>query len=614
MDQKVYKRRLVITGLFILSIACFFIYRLVNLHFSDKIKLSASVSSDKRRGYIKDRNGHILAVSILKNSLFANPQEIENPSGTAAKLSPLVHLSTDYILTRLNRDKRFVWIRRKIDDDIAEKIEKLKIRGLYFRKEYQRAYPNGKLASNILGFTGIDNTGLEGIEYKYNNILMHSESESIFSGRRKRYADNIVLTIDKYIQHICETEIERAVLQNKASRGVAVALEVKTGKILAIGKYPDFNPNYYYNYSSEQRSHFSVVNSFEPGSTLKIISLAAILEKNPAALRKTYRCTGSIQIGDATVKCGKVHGIVNLHDIIRESCNVGIMLAVKDISKADFFSVLGDFGFGERTGIELPAESPGILRPVSEWSGLSKYSISIGQEISVTSLQIVAAIGAIANDGVYLYPTIIERIEKNDGTVLQEYSPKAKGRLLSRDESGLILRIMRSAVTDGTGKMADMEYYRPAGKTGTAQKFSKAGYYEKHVASFVGVAPYANPDLCVFVALDEPKVSISGGEIAAPVFSEITRKALVYRGIKLKNVPGIQPKSFKSKELQFKGSSMPDFSGMPVSRSLQLLIKIQRDYNVKYHFEGKGNVYKQEPAPGTDLKEIREIVLYLRDD
>ena len=616
MDQKVFKKRVLITGLFILGIACFFIYRLADLHFSKKIHISSKKTYDARRGIIKDKNGNILAVSIERDSLYVNPEEINNPGEFARILSPVIGLSEKFILERIKRQKRFVWIKRKIGDEEVKKIKNLNLKGPRFIKEYHRVYPHENLAANILGFTDIDNNGLEGIEYKYNDILLSEEKPSLFSLKKeKRLNSNIVLTIDKNIQYFSEREIKQAVIGTKAIQGSAIVMEVKTGKILAIAKYPSFDPNHYFKYSEEARGNYSIANSFEPGSTLKIIALAAILEKNFKVAQKEYNCSGSMDIGDATIKCTKIHGKVNMADIIKYSCNVGIMQAMKNISKEDFLGTLKKFGFGDKTGIELPGESVGILRPVKEWSGLSKFSISIGQEISMNSIQLIAAFNAIANGGEYLYPTIIERIEDGDGTTSFRYSPRGKGKIISGSNAVIILQMMRSVVSGGTGELANLEYYSPAGKTGTAQKSMKrGGYYEsKYVASFIGAAPHRNPDICVLVVLDEPKSSISGGEAAAPAFARIAGRVLAYRGERINKIAAKQPSNINPQERKFDGVFMPNFSGLPMSESIGLLLKIRNTHNINYNFIGKGRVYKQIPNAGTKLTGKQEIVLYLRD-
>jgi cell division protein FtsI (penicillin-binding protein 3) len=615
MNQKVFRKRVLATGIFIMGIAFFFIYRLADLHFSSRISVSPKNTFEAKRGYIKDKNGNILSVSVEKNSLFINPKEIINPVEFSKTLSPLIGLSEKIIQSKINKNKRFVWIKRKLEDNEYLRLRNLNMKGIHFSKEYHRVYPHGMLAANILGFTGIDNNGLEGIEYKFNDILLSREKSGIFSGEEKtRFKSNIILTIDKYIQYISEKEIKQAVINNDAAQGAALVLEVKTGKVLAFAKYPAFDPNYYYKYSDEARGSYTVTNSFEPGSTLKIIALAAILENNPAAIQREYICQGSMVIGDKTVNCTKVHGKVNMTDIIKYSCNVGIMQAIKSVSKEDFLETLKKFGFGEKTDIELPGEAAGILRPVNEWSGLSKYSISIGQEVSVTSLQMAAAFGAIANGGVYLYPAIIERIDSGDGTVVQNYSLRAKGRIISSSNAAKILQMMRTVVEGGTGELANFEYYSPAGKTGTGQKSIKGVYTgNKDTASFIGVAPLRNPDICVFIVLDEPRKYTSGGEAAAPAFAKIAKKTLIYRGEKINRIAAKDPINIKQKERKFDGISMPDFTGLLMSESVELLVKMQNKYSVKYNFSGNGKVYKQTPAAGTKFTGKAEITLYLRE-
>jgi membrane peptidoglycan carboxypeptidase len=246
---------------------------------------------------------------------------------------------------------------------------------------------------------------------------------------------------------------------------------------------------------------------------------------------------------------------------------------------------------------------------------LSKCSISIGQGISVTSIQLVSAFGAIANGGVYLYPTIIERIERGDGTIAHDFELRPKARIISNKNAKIILQMMRAVVKEGTGELAGFEYYNPAGKTGTAQKFlTRGGYTEnKYIASFIGVAPYNDPDICVLIVLDEPKTSTSGGEVAAPAFSHIAKKALIYRGERIKKTEASDPFAGQIKEIKFDGTTMPDFNGLLMSESITTLIKMQNKYNIKYHFTGKGKVFKQTPNAGIKLVPGQEIVLYLRD-
>lgn len=616
MDQKVFKRRVYMTGLLLLSIACFFIFKFISLHFSDRIQISSEEETETRRGLIRDSEGHILAVSIERLSLFADPEEIADHEGSAKRLSPVIGLSQKFILERMKRNKRFVWLKRKIDDETAEAVKRLGITGLHFKKEYHRVYPHDRLASNIIGFVDIDNNGLDGIEYRYNKILSGNKKTGIFS--REIASENrsiITLTIDRFIQHICENEIGKGVKEFNAEIGVAVVLEVATGRILSIAKYPYYNPNYYWDFTDDERGNFSVVNSFEPGSTLKIMALAALLEYVPSVNKKSFYCGGSIEIADAVIQCGKEHGYVSLSEIIKYSCNVGIIEAVKELDKNSFYEVLKKFGFGSKTGIELPGESDGILRPIKDWSGLSKYSIAIGQEISVNSIQLVSAFGALANGGVYMIPTIIESIENSEGTVIQEFFPRTRGKIMSAGISSEVLKYMSRVVTGGTGEKAGLEYYNAGGKTGTAQKsMSRGGYYsDKYIASFIGIAPIERPDICILVVIDEPRGITSGGDIAAPIFARIANRVLPYRGAKVKMIAAVDPVRINSSSKSDNGG-VPDFHGLLMSDSLKQLLKIQKSSKIKYFFIGSGRVYKQSPPPGNVISPNTQIVLYLREE
>src|SRR4030042_1183012 len=388
MNQKVFKRRVYVAGLLFALLSFMFIIRLFNLHFSTKLVVSDDRKGVTHRGSIRDRNGYILAISIEKNSLFANPEEIKNPEETAQTVASILKIPSDSILSNLKKKKRFIWIKRKIDDPDAEEIRKIGIPGLYLKKEYKRVYPHDELASNIVGFAGVDNKGLEGIEYSFDDTLMGRDDSAEEEMYGAGFGRNITLTIDRLIQYSAEREIEKAVNVNQAKQGAVLVLEVKTGRILAYAKRPSFNPNRYYEYSAFTLRNFSFIDSFEPGSTLKIISLASMLEHHPEMTRNLFTCRGWIDIADVRINCTGVHGTIGMNDIIRHSCTVGIIEAMKIMRKKDLYVTLKKFQFGIKTGVELPGETEGILRNWNKWSGLSKYSMSIGNEISVTSEQL----------------------------------------------------------------------------------------------------------------------------------------------------------------------------------------------------------------------------------
>lgn len=614
MNKTLFKRRIYVTGL-VLSVVMFvFTIRLFNLHFSDKIIIPQPRPLDTGRGIITDRNGYILAISIEMESLYANPEEIKDPDSTAAVLSNITGQPSAGIREKLVKKTRFVWIKRKLDGQSAESIRKLGIQGLYFLKEYRRAYPYRELAANVLGFVGVDNTGLEGIEYRFNSILSgRDEVETDEISREVYRKKNLKLTIDRYIQHVAEDELDSAMRAHGATQGAVIILEVGTGRILAVAKRPGYDPNWYYRFSGGQISNFSIVDAFEPGSTLKLFSMASLFEYRPDALNKSYFCDGSVEVGDVVINCLHRHGTLDIFGVIRESCNAGVIQSVKTLEKNELYSTLVKFGFGELTGIELPGETAGILRPVSKWSGLSKFSMSIGHEVSVTSVQLAAAVGAIANGGIYVYPSIIEGIERPDGTPVREFYPRSKGRVMKYEHARVVMQMMRDVVRYGTGKRAESAWYEIAGKTGTSQKFimAEGAYSDRNVSSFAGFAPYGNPRICMVVVIDDPVDRVTGGASAAPVFARITDRVLPYMGVGGRNGTPVAIKS-SPRRVYTSGGIMPDLRGMTVGEVSAVLKVLEDETGVKYYIRGSGRVYGQRPEPGLVLHSGGTVLVYMR--
>ncbi len=616
MYQRIFRRRVFISGFILTLIASLFIVKLVTLHFSNKIIIDNSKQFPDRRGYIKDAHGTVLAMSIETRSLFANPQEVENPEQTALLLAQVLDISEDSITNRLKSDRKFVWIKRKIDDGLVREISSLNLKGIYFRKEFKRVYPYNNLASNVIGFVGVDNKGLGGIEYKYDAIL---------SGKKKYGNDadslahlstgnHLVLTIDKNIQFIAEKEIKKGVESSQAKQGVVLVLEASTGKILALGKFPNFNPNNYNRYSQFERRNFTIIDSFEPGSTLKVLSLVAISKFNPDALQKSYQCKGSVDIGDVTINCSHVHGTVNMTDIISQSCNVGILKSIRRVKQKELYHTLKSFHIGDRIGIGLPGETAGILRNTGKWSGLSKFSIAIGHELSVTSVQLTAAFSAIANGGIYVKPYIIDSIELPDEILIEKNKPGLEERVLTRETSRYLMRLMKGVVDEGTGKAANSYYFDVAGKTGTSQKYfiKKGGYSDRVISSFIGIVPYENPQLCILVVIDDSKYKQSGGMIAAPVFKNIVNSILPYYGVKNTVYRARLPKKSKNVDKKIKSDVMPDIRGMRLNDAVRILENLQNQYGLEYSISGSGRIYAQKPAPGGRLKMYTKIFIEMQ--
>lgn len=606
MENVSHKRRIIITLIFISIIAVLLIIKITQLHFSSKV-----IVNDKndfiKRGDIIDANAYPIAISVYKYSIFADPRKVTDPDTEALKLSSILSMQQSEIKDLLTRDKHFVWIKRKVDDSIINKVKELSLPGIYIKKEYARAYPEGMLASQVIGFVNVDNIGLEGIEYKYNSILLSSDSSS----QKEQKGLTVQLTLDRAVQYIAQKAINTYASQVKPKKAVAVVSEIKTGKILALAVYPQFHPEYFYSYDKSRLTPFSVVDAFEPGSTMKVFAAISILEHLPDALKRTYICKGSVDLYDTTIRCTKKHGKVTLNDIITYSCNAGIIQAMQQIKKEYLYQTLTRFGFGEKTGIQLPGESQGILRNPKQWSGLSKYSLAIGQEISVTSVQLVAAFGAIANNGIYMYPQIVNQIKNNNGEIITNFFPKTKGKILNETIAKTILSMMHNVVIEGTGKKAYVAGYGTGGKTGTAQKsFLQGGYIpDAYVVSFIGIAPVDKPDICILVMFDEPAYGGSGGELAAPVFSDIVKRVLPLRGVGYVTVNTTQAKSIQYKPVT--DDVLPNFIGQTDTRVLRQLINLQHKYPIQYIMKGSGKVIAQDPKPGVPLKKVTSITLVM---
>jgi cell division protein FtsI (penicillin-binding protein 3) len=617
MVQKVFNRRLLTLGILVAAAGVYLTVRLVALHFTTRITLPPKPDQHEyvRRGYIKDSSGEILALSLECRSLYANPQEIENPEDAAVKLAHNLKTDEQFFLSRLVKSKKqFVWLKRKLSEEEIARVSGLAIKGVYLKKEYARVYPHGSMAAHLLGFVNADNQGIEGIEYKYDNqLISFDDSVDTSGGNDFRNGNSLILTIDRVMQHTAEKELFSAISSTHARQGVVLITEVKSGRILAFAKYPTFDPNFYSVSTSAERSFFTVSEPYEPGSTMKIFAAGAyLIAKNGA--REMFECKGSIDIGEETINCTGVHGKVDIYDSIKYSCNVGIITSMRSVNSSQWYSYMRAFGFGERTGAEVAGESPGILREIKDWSGLSKFSTSIGQEISVTSMQLAAAYGAVANDGVYFTPYLVERVVNSRGETVIQPSRNPKGRVIPEKIARELKIMLQRVVEGGTGKNAALTYYHAAGKTGTAQKSIKGSYVkDKNISSFAGFAPAGNPELCILVIIDEPQGVTAGSVVAAPVFSRIASRILPYRGVTSIAVKKYEPVQTRPTAYQFSGNTIPDFTGRTLADAVKIVAAIDEKIPIHITAEGHGRVYSQNPAPGTVIKPDDTVIIYLRE-
>ena len=513
-----------------------------------------SIEVAPRRGVIYDRNGHELAMSISVDSVFAVPSEIPDQATAATLLAKVLDTDHADIEARLKSSRAFAWIARKVDADTADRIRALNLRGIYFQKESKRFYPKRELAAQALGYVGMDDEGLGGLERAYDarlrgragTMIITMDAKRRWFGRVERQpesGDNLVLTIDEKIQYIAERELQAAIQQTHAAAGTVVVENPRTGEILALANRPTFNPNAFRTTDPQALSDRAVSDIYEPGSTFKLVTLAGALDQGLTRPDEVVDCQmGSITISGKKIHDHKPYGDLTVANILAKSSDVGAIKIGLRLGDQRFDHYIRAFGFGSQTGIELPGETRGIARPVSRWSKVSIGAISMGQEIGVSAVQLTAMISAIANDGVWVAPRIVAGTAP-PGPLLQPvtFRPAQQRRVISTLTAAQMKKMMMGVVMPGgTGPRALLDGYTVAGKTGTAQKADPATHTysrSKYVASFAGFAPVNNPAVTIVVILDSPVGQHEGGEVAAPVFQRIAKQVLAYLNVPQDVVP-----------------------------------------------------------------------------
>jgi cell division protein FtsI (penicillin-binding protein 3) len=509
------------------------------------------ITLDPRRGPILDRNGHELAMSLEVDSVYADPSEIEDAGAAARRLAPVLGMKAGELKEKLDSDRRFVWLRRKIDPDLRKRVETLDLHGIGFVRESKRYYPKQDLAAHMVGACGLDNQGLAGLEYAYNErftgtpgrleFLRDGRGRSVLDRSRVEPipGDGIQLTIDEAVQHIAERELDQSMKETGADGATIVVLRPQTGEVLALANRPGFDPNDFGKAGESARHDRAVSDFYEPGSTFKVITAAAALDAGKVRPNEVIDCEN----GAYVVARHRFHedrlpfGDLTFTEVLAKSSNIGTIKVAQRLSSPAFLDAIRRFGFGRATALELPGESPGLLEKLNHWSGLSHASIAMGQEIGVTPIQLAAAIGAVANDGVYNPPHVIASFVAPDGgRVPPERDPDdAPHRAVSAATARTLRQMLMSVTIDGTGKAAQVPGYTTGGKTGTAQKINPATrtYMRgKYVAWFAGFVPATNPALVLVVMVDEPKgPKTHGGDVAAPVFSRVAAPVLSYLGV-----------------------------------------------------------------------------------
>jgi cell division protein FtsI (penicillin-binding protein 3) len=506
-----------------------------------------TVTTKGHRGIIFDANLGKMAISIDVTSVGAHPKQIENVENTATRLSECLALNQHKLLKELSTHDRFIWVKRHITPKAYEAIKSLNLKGIVFTTEQSRFYPHKFLAGQILGFTGIDNRGLEGIEFNYDYYLKGKTSTSIviedalgrwFGGdswNHEHNGNNLILTIDRKIQYITETALVQAIEEYRGKSGIAIVMAPETGAVLALAHYPFFNPNAFKDFNASDWRNRAITDPYEPGSTMKIFSAAAALESGKLGPHSIFFCeNGVYQIGINTIHDTTPHAWLSLQQILKYSSNIGAAKVIESIGAEKLFETLRNFGFGEKTGIDCPGESSGRLSPFYHWAQIDTAAIAFGQGISVTAIQLITAACAIANDGILMRPYVVEAITDTNGMIVKKFGPHRIRRAISTETARVVKRIMATVMQeDGTGVRGAVDGYTVCGKTGTSQKIGENGAYvrDRYVASFIGFAPAKNPAAAVLVIVDEPQKKYYGGIVAAPAFKAITSQLVHYLNI-----------------------------------------------------------------------------------
>ena len=640
--------------------------RLVYLQFSQHEGLANrarqqqqdAIDTAPQRGELLDRQGRQLARSVQTVSLFLDPGglDVGQLDCTAQELSRSLGLKSKDLLAEFREaqeaKKRFIWIARRLDADQANQLVALNLPGLQSVLEPKRYYPNGSLAAHVLGYVGLDGDGLGGLESSFNSKIS-GEPGRVFlekDATGKPYesyeiaakpGNSVVLTIDQSIQYEAEQALNEAVKNSHAKSGTVIVLDPRSGDILALANAPTFDPNQVAASSAETRSNWALQNIYEPGSTFKVVAFSAALEEKLARVDEHIDCQmGAITVAGRVVHDHKPFGTLTLSEALAKSSNVAAIKLGLRVGDPKMYDYITRFGFGSKTGIELPGETAGILRKVERWQPSSIGSIAMGQEVGVTPVQMVAAYGALANDGLRITPHIIREVRNEAGAVV--YQPKPEQRRVISADTAISLRGMLEGVTlHGTAKKAQLDGYSAAGKTGTAQKIdpkTRAYSKTKFVGSFVGFAPVSNPQVVIIVVIDEPAGAYHGGDVAAPVFREVAEQILPILGIE----PDIETKSApdliaqvdqdpegaaKLREEQTReqeermatlptvdsngghggevvyapatrnGIVMPDLRG----RSVRDVARTCAQLGLRVETRGDGKVFKQSPAAGSEV-------------
>ena len=635
--QRWFRARIALLGVCVAVVAVLVLVRAFHLQIAsgDRLREMAEgqhlrqLRVSPRRGAIYDRHGAELAVSADVDSVYANPRRLkameQDPRTVARRISKILDLDPEVLVKRLSADRYFVWIERRVTPNEATQIRALDIPGLELTTEARRYYPNRHLAAHLLGFADIDGRGIEGVELAYEDRLRGSDRrvEAIRDRRgqvvfaddmeddRSMQGQSVVLTIDKAIQHIAERELALGVRTFEARGGSVVVMDPSSGEILALANYPPFNPNEPSKHPTAHRRNRAVVDRFEPGSTIKPFTMAAALASGAVKSNQSINCeNGVTRIAGRVLHDAHPYEWLTPTQILAYSSNIGIAKIALDLGKKKLYRGLRRFGFGEPTGLGIPGETAGILRHYRRWYEVDAATVSFGQGMSVTNVQLATAMSAIANGGRLMQPVLVRRLSDGHGVTIEENTPRVRRQVVPRRVAKLVGQML-TGVTEpgGTAIEAAVDGYLVAGKTGTAQKadYVHGGYAkDKWLASFIGFAPAERPAVVISVVIDEPVIAHYGGTVAGPVFRRIAEVTLRHMGVAPEGRPAVLAQKKKQivvaevepapeDEAVEKGqSAVPDVRSLPLR---QAVIALHAESLVA-QVTGSGVVVDQEPAPG----------------
>ena len=592
-------------------------------------------ASPAKRGDILDRRGRVLATSVDADTVYAVPTEIDDAAAAARTLCDALGdcdaRERQSLADRLSQRKAFAYVRRQVAPDQARRVADLNLDGIGFMKESKRFYPNKELAAHLLGWVGIDNKGLSGIESTYDTqirgkagtILVHTDARRHAFARAERpptAGSTIELTIDEFLQHIAERELHRGVMENRALGGSAIVMNPHTGEILAMANEPTFNPNAYRDFDDGERRNRGIQDLYEPGSTFKVVTASAAIEEKVLSTEALIDTNpGRLRIGNRVITddAGRNNGVLSFANVIVKSSNIGAVKIGFKVGTERMSRFVGLYGFGRQVSPDFPAENPGIVWRPEKWTDTALASVSMGYQVAVTPLQMVAAVSSVANGGTYVEPRVIRAVYRDSRRF--QLTPKVVRRTVSADTAATLTTIMESVVTSGTAKRAQIPGYTIAGKTGTAQKLINGRYsHSDHNASFVGFIPSRAPELAIVVVIDSAKGPNGdhGGTVAAPIFKNIAESALHYLGIAptLNPAPPVLvagreagaprpaaadavPQPVVSFVADGPPGTVPDLRGLSAREAMRKLVTL----GMSARISGDGVVVEQDPPAGAPI-------------